>query len=111
MAPSLLLPPQLRQRAAGFAVGVKRRGGGSGPNGEGRPEWGLRPDEEGSSISRHVINWYPGHIAKAEKELQDFLKLVDVVIEARDARIPAATTHPLVRQCELLCGVGGGLRK
>jgi len=51
-------------------------------------------------MSRHVINWYPGHIAKAEKELKDFLKAVDVVIEARDARIPTSTTHPLVRECE-----------
>ena len=75
---------------------------GKGNNGEQnlRPDLNIRPDEEGTSISRHVINWYPGHIAKAEKELQDFLKLVDVVIEARDARIPAATTHPMVRQCK-----------
>jgi ribosome biogenesis GTPase A len=62
------------------------------------PDFGFRPDEEDVSVSRHVINWYPGHIAKAERELQDFLKLVDVVVEARDARIPTATTHPLVRQ-------------
>ncbi|CAM9457365.1 unnamed protein product, partial [Phaeothamnion confervicola] len=41
---------------------------------------------------------YPGHIAKAERELQEYLKLVDVVIEVRDARIPASTTHPLVPQ-------------
>mmetsp|Transcript_5728 Transcript_5728/g.8608 ORF Transcript_5728/g.8608 Transcript_5728/m.8608 type:complete len:413 (+) Transcript_5728:95-1333(+) len=47
-------------------------------------------------ISQHTINWYPGHIAKAERTLQDHLKLVDVVIEVRDARIPHSTTHPLV---------------
>lgn len=39
---------------------------------------------------------YPGHIAKAERQLQDYLKMVDVVIEVRDCRIPAATTHQLV---------------
>lgn len=42
------------------------------------------------------ISWYPGHIAKAERELSDYLKKVDVVIEVRDARIPLSTTHPLV---------------
>lgn len=39
---------------------------------------------------------YPGHIAKAERQLQDYLKMVDVVVEVRDCRIPAATTHQLV---------------
>lgn len=43
-----------------------------------------------------AISWYPGHIAKAERELADYLKKVDVVIEVRDARIPLATTHPMV---------------
>lgn len=42
------------------------------------------------------ISWYPGHIAKAERELSEYLKKVDVVIEVRDARIPLSTTHPLV---------------
>jgi len=40
------------------------------------------------------IQWYPGHIAKAEKALQDQLKRVDVVLEVRDARIPLSTLHP-----------------
>lgn len=41
--------------------------------------------------------WYPGHIAKTEKELKEQLKLMDVVIEVRDARIPLSTCHPQVR--------------
>jgi ribosome biogenesis GTPase A len=40
------------------------------------------------------IQWYPGHIAKAEKALQAQLKRVDVVLEVRDARIPLSTLHP-----------------
>ena len=40
------------------------------------------------------IQWYPGHIAKAEKALKEQLKRVDVVLEVRDARIPLATHHP-----------------
>jgi ribosome biogenesis GTPase A len=42
------------------------------------------------------IQWYPGHIAKAEKALLEQLKRVDVVLEVRDARIPLATHHPLM---------------
>lgn len=49
-----------------------------------------------SKPSSPPISWYPGHIAKAERELADYLKKVDVVIEVRDARIPFATTHPSV---------------
>ncbi len=41
-----------------------------------------------------IIQWYPGHIAKAEKQLQKQLKLVDVVLEVIDARIPIASQHP-----------------
>lgn len=42
------------------------------------------------------IQWYPGHIAKAERKLKEQLKRVDVVLEVRDARIPLATHHPQV---------------
>lgn len=44
------------------------------------------------------IQWYPGHIAKAERELKEQLKRVDVVLEVRDARIPLATHHPQLAQ-------------
>lgn len=39
------------------------------------------------------FNWYPGHIAKAERELKEKLKVIDIVIELRDARIPQASEH------------------
>lgn len=42
------------------------------------------------------IQWYPGHIAKAEKQLLEQLRRVDVVLEVRDARIPLATRHPYI---------------
>lgn len=44
--------------------------------------------------SARLVQWYPGHIAKAERSLKEQLKLMDVVIEVRDARIPMATAHP-----------------
>ena len=43
-----------------------------------------------------IIQWYPGHIAKAERNLKEQLKRVDVVFEVIDARIPLASQHPQV---------------
>ena len=40
------------------------------------------------------INWYPGHMAKSRRLLQDQLKAVDAVIELCDARAPLATRNP-----------------
>lgn len=40
------------------------------------------------------INWYPGHMAKARKQLEEMLRLVNVVVEIRDARIPISSTNP-----------------
>ena len=41
-----------------------------------------------------IIQWYPGHMAKAKRLLQEDLKLIDVVIEIVDARAPIATRNP-----------------
>ena len=41
-----------------------------------------------------TINWYPGHMAKAKRELAESLKLIDVVVEIVDARAPAASRNP-----------------
>ena len=40
------------------------------------------------------INWYPGHMAKAKKMMQENIKLIDVVIEILDARIPFSSKNP-----------------
>ena len=40
------------------------------------------------------INWYPGHMAKAKRQLADQLGRVDVVIELCDARLPHASRNP-----------------
>ena len=40
------------------------------------------------------IQWFPGHMKKAERMMQDSLKLVDVVCEVADARIPYASRNP-----------------
>ena len=46
------------------------------------------------SAGRPIIQWFPGHIAKAERLMSDVLAMVDVVVELRDARVPLSTTHP-----------------
>lgn len=43
-----------------------------------------------------VIQWYPGHMAKARRLVQENLKLVDVVIELLDARIPYSSRNPMI---------------
>ncbi len=45
-----------------------------------------------------LIQWYPGHIAKAERQLKEQLNRVDVIFEVLDARIPLASHHPDVPQ-------------
>ncbi len=40
------------------------------------------------------INWYPGHMAAAKRMMEENLKLIDIIIEIRDARIPFASGNP-----------------
>lgn len=40
------------------------------------------------------INWYPGHMAKTKKQIIEDLKLIDVVVELLDARIPLSSQNP-----------------
>ncbi|HYF83116.1 MAG TPA: ribosome biogenesis GTPase YlqF [Clostridia bacterium] len=44
------------------------------------------------------IQWYPGHMVKAKRKIAEDLKLVDVVIELLDARIPMSSRNPEVDQ-------------
>ena len=44
------------------------------------------------------INWYPGHMAKAKRLIIEDLKLVDVVIEILDSRIPISSQNPEINQ-------------
>ena len=51
------------------------------------------PELMGKSWDTPDINWYPGHMLKAKKELAKQLKRVDVVLEMRDARIPVSSVN------------------
>lgn len=43
-----------------------------------------------------MIQWFPGHMAKARREISEKLKLVDLVIELRDARAPFSSENPML---------------
>lgn len=43
-----------------------------------------------------MINWFPGHMQKARRQMEEQLKLVDIIIEIRDARIPDACHNPML---------------
>lgn len=45
-----------------------------------------------------MIQWYPGHMAKAKRILKEDLKLVDIIIEVADARIPISSQNPDLRK-------------
>ena len=40
------------------------------------------------------LQWYPGHMTKARRAMEESLKLVDVIVEIRDARLPYASANP-----------------
>ena len=42
------------------------------------------------------INWYPGHMKKTRELIQENLKMVDIVIEVVDARIPLSSRNPII---------------
>lgn len=46
------------------------------------------------SVPNVSVNWFPGHMAKTRRRIKEDLKLVDAVLELRDARIPASSTNP-----------------
>ena len=43
---------------------------------------------------KRAINWYPGHMTKARRMMEEDIKLVDLVIEIVDARIPLSSRNP-----------------
>lgn len=51
-------------------------------------------NNEKREFPKTCINWYPGHMAKTKKQIQEDLKLIDVVIEILDARIPMSSQNP-----------------
>ena len=48
-----------------------------------------------------AVQWYPGHMTSARKKAAETMASIDVVIEVLDARLPEASTNPLVRELRL----------
>jgi ribosome biogenesis GTPase A len=48
-----------------------------------------------------AIQWYPGHMTSAKKKAAETMASIDVVIEVLDARLPEASTNPIVRELRL----------
>lgn len=45
-----------------------------------------------------TIQWFPGHMAKARREVTENLKLVDIIFELVDARLPVSSRNPMLEQ-------------
>ena len=54
----------------------------------------LNSNNDNKSCASTSINWYPGHMAKTRKQIIDNLKLIDVVVELLDSRIPISSQNP-----------------
>ena len=50
-------------------------------------------NETQKSLSKVVINWYPGHMAKTKREIKEKIDLIDIVFEVIDARIPYSSKN------------------
>ena len=44
------------------------------------------------------INWYPGHMAKTKRQIIEDLKIIDIVVELLDARIPISSRNPDIEE-------------
>ena len=40
------------------------------------------------------VQWYPGHMTKAKRQMQEDIKLIDIIIELVDARVPLSSRNP-----------------
>ena len=58
----------------------------------------MNKEKDQNSYHKINLNWYPGHMLKTKKQIIQDLKLIDVVIEILDARIPIASQNPDIRQ-------------
>ena len=55
-------------------------------------------NEDTKSLPSTSINWFPGHMAKTRRQIAEDLKMIDVVVEILDARIPMSSQNPDIRQ-------------
>ena len=51
-------------------------------------------EDKNQKLPSTRIQWYPGHMAKTKRQIQEDLKLIDIVIELLDSRIPISSRNP-----------------
>lgn len=61
----------------------------------------MADNKNNKTVSKTNINWFPGHMAKTKKQILEDLKLVDVVVEILDARIPISSQNPEIKAMTL----------
>lgn len=49
-----------------------------------------------STEFEQVVQWYPGHMASAMRRIDDYMKLIDIVVEVVDARVPRSGANPML---------------
>ncbi len=54
--------------------------------------------DDSKKFSKVAISWYPGHMAKTRRQIIEDLKLIDIVVEILDARIPLSSQNPDIKE-------------
>ena len=58
----------------------------------------MKNNNQDEKLTKVGINWFPGHMAKTRRQIAEDLKMIDVVVEILDARIPMSSQNPDIRQ-------------
>lgn len=58
----------------------------------------MNKEKDENSYHKINLSWYPGHMAKTKKQIMQDLKLIDIVIELLDARIPISSQNPNIAE-------------
>ena len=58
----------------------------------------MSNNEIQGGLHKSVINWFPGHMAKARREISERLKVIDIMIELVDARAPYSSKNPMLNE-------------
>ena len=58
----------------------------------------VKKNNDEKSFAHAVISWFPGHMAKTRRQITEDLKIIDVVLELLDARIPISSQNPEIRK-------------
>ena len=58
----------------------------------------MNKEKDQNSYHKINLNWFPGHMAKTRRQITEDLKMIDVVVEILDARIPNSSQNPDIRQ-------------